>query len=108
MTTELMTAERWYRRRYAHSLGLALDGHGAVAENDTIAWIRDVQRNALEAAAAAVCPQCKIGVPRDYEAHRGLVHLANGRNWTCLADGIWTLLAMNPAPAGQETDDGTE
>lgn len=72
---------------------------GWVTESELAEVQRNATQHALEAAAKAVCGDCKMGAPPIEVAgvlwHRGIV-------W-CKANPIRLLMSVNPAPAGNET-----
>ncbi len=113
--TDLQTAEEIVEDLEEHDLSPRV---GLVSDPDAnspmmINWrkdmahaVRDIQRNFGEAAAKAVCWYCHEGVPifKDggYRRHGKDEYSAFG---TCEAANIVKMLeALDPAPAGNETD----
>jgi hypothetical protein len=102
--TELIPAEKWHakilelltdwdHRREGSSRGTELD------------VLRDIQRNALEAAAKAVCTGCEHGEPLDAVPWSEYHKSSTGR-LRCAALRIKRLIPGNPAPAGTVTKGG--
>lgn len=103
--TAIITAEEWdkiaHKRRW-----VAFWRHkdtAAMCEVD-VPLFRDIQRNALEAAAAMCCDWCDQGLPRaDIETNKGplYIHMPDDVQVPCFADNVWRYLDENPAPAGK-------
>jgi hypothetical protein len=92
--TKLITAEEWQ------------DGMDSPLP---LAKIRDIQRNALEAAAKRVCRPCDEGILLDRRITYETQHVgdSHGDRYRCNARGIWKLHAeLTPAPAGNERKGG--
>ncbi len=107
--SELNTADELLERLAQLTIYDEDTGEGAIIFGDPVsredrrksclAEIQAFQRNALEAAAKAVCPWCSSGEKRTHDADRGWLHPTAD----CAADEIWDLIPVDPAPAGTET-----
>ncbi len=74
---------------------------------DVLRLVEKAQRNALEAAAKAMCWACDEGIPldqRNKNAQAATVHVADARGFRvrCNAQPIHKLIPTDPAPAGNE------
>ncbi len=93
--TELTTAKRWIadlRKRERPPEGTNLVGW--VTESE----IAEVQRNALEAAAKAVCWNCRQGYAVDRSTSTVWRHTIGALSVPCEATEIYDIIPENPAP----------
>ncbi len=95
---KLIPAEELYAEHSFH--------HSSVGGRraDVLRLVEKAQRNALEAAAKAVCLACRQDTPHDQRIKFGfMVHVidAHGDRYRCTAQPIWELIPKDPAPADE-------
>jgi hypothetical protein len=96
MTTGLVTAKEWSSK---FSRGRWIAGRRVAPGYVALEEFRDIQRNALEAAAKAVCTWCRDGYAVSGDRHRRTHVYGTGNYAPCNAAEIWALIPENPAPA---------
>jgi hypothetical protein len=94
--TEPKTSEEWHVRFECTNCNITPDE------------IRDIQRNALEAAAKAVCWNCRQGYAVNQLMSTVWRHQIGALSVPCEATEIWDLIPNDPPPAQADKDEPEE